>query len=220
MPTPELLGTTVAAVLTLIVYSYLLRDNPLYRIAEHLLVATGVAYALIIAVYAVLVPLLFEQLNPSRPDLLIPLVLGLMLLMKAVPRGARLGNPGLAYLVGVGLALAAGGALVGTLIPQSLATMMPVLPLGGTTPLGALDNFLFIVGTLFVFGSFLFITRQASAPEAPTAPPRSWWRRIGRWFLMITLGAIFGGIVLTFMSLLVGRWDFLLNQWLAPLLGF
>lgn len=224
--TADFLGTTVAAILTLVVYSYLLRDNPLYRLAEHLLVATSVAYTVLVTVYLVLIPRLVLPLvrNPAgRFDLLFPLVLGLLLLAKANPRVGRIGNFSLAYVLGMGLALAAGGALVGTLFPQSIATMLPLVPGAGLTPLAALGNLVIIIGTLAVLYSFTFVVaRREPTPagvEASTRSPAAVWRQVGRWFLMITFGAIFGGTTLTYIALLVGRWDFLINDWLRPLLG-
>lgn len=223
MSPDTLFGTTVAAALTLMVFSYLLRANPLSRLAEHLLVAVATAYVLAVAIHWVLLPRLLLPLGSGeRPDLLIPLVLGLLLLTKAVPSGAQLGNPSLAYLVGVGLALAVGGALVGTLFPQSAATMLPVLPGGETTLSGAIANGVVVVGTLLVLLSFLFVQRP-TAPEGESGarPERpAPWRVLGRWFMMITFGAIFGGLAMTYSALLVGRLDFLINQWLRPLLGF
>ena len=41
----EFIGLIVGFILTLLVFSYLLGDNPLYRIAIHLLVGTSAAYA-------------------------------------------------------------------------------------------------------------------------------------------------------------------------------
>ncbi len=210
---------TLSALLTLMVYSYLLRDNPLYRLAEHLLVAAGVAYALTVAVHAVLLPRLLLPLlreGTGRADLLIPLALGLLLLARALPRGSRLGNPGLAYLIGVGVALAVGGALVGTLLPQAMATMLPVLPSPTLSPQDALNNGLVVAGTVLVLLSFLYVRRSEPSPSERPAL----WRQPGRWFLMIALGSLFGGTSLTLLSLLAGRLDFLLNGWLRPLLGF
>ena len=40
----ELLGIWIAAFLTLSIYSFLYRDNPFYRFAEHLFVGMTVGY--------------------------------------------------------------------------------------------------------------------------------------------------------------------------------
>lgn len=223
----DLLNTSVAAVLTLFVYSYLFRDNALYRIAAHLVVGIGVAYALTVAIHEVLNPRLLIPLQQTiggeatRADLLIPFTLGTLLLARAVPRGARFGNYGLATLLGVGLGVAIGGALVGTLIPQLIATMLPVAPVNGISVTQAVLNLIVVVGTVLALLSFTY-TRNPRTPVldgtniAATDPP-TLLHRLGRWVLMIAFGALLGGIILTYTSVLVGRWDFLINDWLLGL---
>lgn len=227
----DLLNISIAAVLTLFVYSYLLRDNALYRLASHLMVGVGVAYALTVAVHQVLIPNLVVPLqgtiaggsNPNRADLLIPFTLGVFLLAKAVPRGARLGQYGIATLLGVGLGVAVGGALVGTLIPQLLASMLPLAPVGGVGLTRSILNIILVAGTILALLSFTY-TRNARTPTvegtniaAMDNPTLTY--RLGRWVLMIAFGAILGGTILTYTSVLVGRWDFLINDWLFELVG-
>lgn len=217
-------GVWVAALLTLMVYSYLLGDNPLFRLAEHLLVAVSVAYAALAAYHTILVPRLFSPLAAdatTRLDLALPLVLGLFLLFKSLPTISRLGNPSLGYLLGIGLGLAVGGALGGTLLPQIRGTFLPLVPGEGTDPAGAVGNIVILVGTMATLLSFRFVTGLGGAvAQAPEPARPSVWRVVGRGFLMVTLGALFGGAALTYLSLLVGRWDFLINEWLRPVLGF
>ena len=69
-PYAEGLGVSVAAILTLMVYSYLLGDNFLYRMAEHLFVGVAVAYAVVIAYHSVLVPKVSVAVGsqPYLPD--------------------------------------------------------------------------------------------------------------------------------------------------------
>ena len=43
--------------------------------------------------------------------------------------------------------------------------------------------------------------------------------QLGRIFLMFTFGAMFGSTVMARLSLLIGRMDFIINQFLLPLLG-
>ena len=67
---PEFNNISITPIITHFVYSYLLRDNALYRIAAHLLVGLGVAYAFTIAVHNILIPNLFlplERLPPAHP---------------------------------------------------------------------------------------------------------------------------------------------------------
>ena len=117
------IGTIIAAILTFMVWSYLLGDNPAFRIAEHLFVGIAVGYAVLVAWFSVVQPALFGAVAPQSPALAaVPLVLCLLLMAKVRPAWSGVGNVAVAFLVGVGAALAVGGALFGTLGPQVAAT--------------------------------------------------------------------------------------------------
>ncbi len=102
---PEMLdiaGLVLGAVLTLLIFSYLLGDNPLYRLALHLFVGALVGYSFGVVFREVVLKMALGQLQ-SNPILLVPLVMGLWLFFfKSIPRLAYIGNFVIAYLVGVG----------------------------------------------------------------------------------------------------------------------
>ena len=56
----EILGIWIAAFLTLCIYSFLYRDNPFYRFAEHLFVGISVGYGIVIAIHQGFIPLAWE----------------------------------------------------------------------------------------------------------------------------------------------------------------
>jgi len=67
----DLTGTLVAAILTLFVFSYLLGDNVLYRLAEHLFVGATVGYITVVVFHTVissklLIPLVAHCYLASR----------------------------------------------------------------------------------------------------------------------------------------------------------
>jgi len=205
----ESLGVWVGAILTLLVFSYLLGDTPLFRIVQALFVGVTIGYAITAAVYLVLIPLLFDPLfaDPvTNSYLLIPLVLGLLLLTKLRASWAPLGNVTIAFLFGVGSALALGGALDGTLLPQLSATIVP---------LDSLENVLLVVGTLGALLSFRFIQPQATRPTARLIETLGrGWGAFGRWFVMVALGALFASVAVSRISILVNRVYFMLHDWL------
>lgn len=218
---PDVIGVWGAALLTLMVYSYLVADNPLYRLAEHLLVGTAVGYAFVVAYHSVLRAQLVDPLirDPrGNWPLVVPAVLGLLLLTKARTNIAWLGNVTVAYLMAVGSALAIGGALVGTIIPQVHATLVSLSPgqLGGGLPglERALNNAILVLGTVSALMAFYF-----SAPGQRLIG-RVWgqfvggWARLGRWGIMMTFGAIFASTAVSRITLLISRVHFLLADWL------
>jgi len=210
-PYAEGLGISVAAILTLVVYSYLLGDNLLFRMAEHLFVGVAVAYAAVVAYHSVLLPKVIIPLLTAPQDNLIlgvPLILGLLLLAYVIPPLRGLSAIPLAFVTGVGAALAIGGAVTGSLLPQMQATMLPLNPEPGSQRWA--NNLVIVVGTICSLLYFYFTAR----PESPGGRLLRGLGAIGRWVLIITLGAVFGNLVMSRVSLLIGRVQFLLGDWL------
>ena len=52
----KLIGVWIAAFLTLCIYSFLYRDNPFYRFAEHLFVGISVGYGIVLSIHQGLIP--------------------------------------------------------------------------------------------------------------------------------------------------------------------
>lgn len=205
----ESLGVWVGAILTLLVFSYLLGDTPLFRVAQAIFVGVTLGYALTAAVYLVLVPLLLDPLflDPvTNWYLLVPLVLGVVLLTKLRASWAPLGNLAIAFLFGVGSALALGGALEGTLLPQLSAVVVP---------LDSLENVLLVVGALGALLSFRFVRPHITRPAARFVETVGrGWGALGRWFVLGALGALFASVAVARISILVNRVYFLLHDWL------
>ncbi|HEX7617878.1 MAG TPA: hypothetical protein VF480_04070, partial [Verrucomicrobiae bacterium] len=97
----DLIGVWVGAILTLLVFSYLLGDTPLFRIAQAIFVGIAVGYGGTAAIYLVLAPKLIEPLisdTAKNWPLFVPLVLGLLLFTKLRPAWAPLGNLSIGFL--------------------------------------------------------------------------------------------------------------------------
>src|SRR5512142_1926277 len=111
--TPEFI---IGLVFTILVLTYIIGDNVLFRLAVYILIGAGAAYAAVVVIFDVLIA------NIQRPEALVStiigLVLGALVWTKASPRVAWLGNVPMGYLVGVGAATVLGGAIIGTLGPQ------------------------------------------------------------------------------------------------------
>src|SRR5437867_7090525 len=59
------LSVWIAALLTLFAFSFLYKDNPFYRFAEHLFVGVSAGYYIILNFWTVIVPNLWEPLQKS-----------------------------------------------------------------------------------------------------------------------------------------------------------
>lgn len=222
----DALGVWIAAILTILVFTYLIRDNFLFRIASHLLVGTALGFIGAVVIRNGLVPLFLHLAADvaGLPDSLftlfadlIPLLLGALLLLKLTSnfRGTTVSNLGLAYLFGIGAALAIGGALSGALVPQLRETMISVAPQGGD--LGWINNLLIIVGTLGAFLAFRFIQPGTRPWQRAYDLVTNAWGTLGRGFIMIAFGATLASLITARVSALVGQLYFILHDVLGML---
>ncbi len=214
LSTIDLVTMSVSCLLTLMILSYTVRDNPLFRLAVYIFVGVSAGYAGAVAWYQVLLPrLLLPLISGNFISILlavVPLVLGVLLLMKISAHTARLGNISMAYLVGVGAAVAIGGAVMGTIFPQSQATM-DMFSLNASD-LGErfFEGSIILAGTLSTLIYFHF-----GAKATPEGPRRNnlvkvvGW--IGQGFIAITFGVLFAGAYAAAMTALIERLSFILT---------
>ena len=214
-------GTLVAAILTLFVFSYLLGDNVLYRFAEHLFVGVAVGYGMVIVFHAVLsaklmLPLVEALSNGDWGRVLtlgISLLLGLLLLTKPVKALSWLGSLSVAFLIGVGAALAISGAMLGTLLPQAEATanVRHYVTLYGPA-LGLFSGAVILVGAIGVLIHFHFGSREDGPIAGLRAGLVRTWGGVGRWFVLIAFAAILATTFMSRLSFLAGRIQFLVDS--------
>jgi hypothetical protein len=143
--------------------------------------------------------------------------LGLLLLARAFRPLSTLANLPLGMLFGIGAALALGGALTGSLIPQVRAAVVSVVPEDyGPGLVGwayALDAVLLSLGTIAVLSAFHFATQGRGFVSALWHGLIRALGRAGRVLLMITFGALFAGVAFTSFALLSSRLVYLAEHW-------
>jgi hypothetical protein len=192
-------GVIVGLILTLFVYSFLVKDNPLYRLAIHILVGVSAAYAAVLITRQVIVPV-FGQIreNPSSTEALlwlVPLLLALLLVVRRLPSIGWLGNGTIALLVGIGAAVALIGAISGTLLPQ-LTTVNQGHPVEG---------FFIAVLTVCTLLTFQFTGRLGQDGEWQRPRWQGGLVVIGRIVLTVTFAVLFTGVFGTSVLLLIDR---------------
>ncbi|HET9251953.1 MAG TPA: hypothetical protein VFP58_07550 [Candidatus Eisenbacteria bacterium] len=199
--------TWIAAFLTLCVFSFLYRDNPFYRFAEHLFVGAAAGYLLATQYQNVIRPNVIGPLTSGTADAqgilltLLPAMLGILLLLRVHPRLVGPARWALAFYVGVYSGIAVTGYLQAQVLAQIADT---VKPFGEGWK--AVDSALILVGLLTVLAYFFF--------SAPHTGVHGAGARVGIWFLMVAFGASFGYTVMARVSLLIARVQFLLRDWL------
>jgi len=203
------IGVWIGAFLTLFIFSFLYKDNPFYRFAEYLYVGISAGYFVAYDFHNVVIPNLYIPLKNHQFDYLIALFLGITILFRLIPKYGWVSRYGFAYSIGLGAGINFIVYLQANCMQQVQATILPIIvSSGGFNIVRTLGNLLMIVGVSSALIYFYF-----SKPHRGLLGGTA---RLGIWFLMISFGASFGYTVMSRISLLIGRMQFLIDQWIKP----
>ena len=206
--TLDLIGGWVSLVLTLMIFSYLLGDNFLYRLAVALLVGVAAGYVAVVAVESVIVPWVDATLLAEQGDMsdttfrgvravgAMPFLIGALLLFKVSPRLAPVGNLGLAFLIGSGVAVAIFGAASGTIIPLARDA-------GNAAGEDVVEGVVMVLGvvTTLIYFQYLAAERGGRIQRPRGLGPLG---SVGQAVVVVTLGALYAGGILTSLTIFSG----------------
>ena len=204
-------GTITAVALTLAIYSFLYKDNPVFKIAENLFVGVAMGYWIIITWFNILKPDVFETLivplfkdTGSAPQyaVIIPTLLGIFMLLRFSNKLSWLSRWSFAFVVGLGA-----GITIPNFIHAFILKQLSFNPLITASVPESINSFLILLGVVSVLIYFFFSMEHKGIIGGVS--------KIGVWFLMIAFGASFGFTVMARMSLLIGRIQFLIRDWLG-----
>lgn len=201
----NLFDTWIAAFMTLGILSFLYRDNPYFRFTEALFAGVSLGYYVGIVMDNTLIPNLFTPLVKDFSAnylLLLPAALGILLYSRYIPSIAWLGRFSLAAYIGYYAGVAMLQKLHGEVLPQIKDTFVALSGFGFET----FNNLIVAVGVLSVLVYFFF-----SVEHKGVLKPVS---KLGIYFIMLSFGAAFGYTVMGRISLLIGRMNFLVNDWI------
>ena len=235
---PQMLNgflVTFAAFLTLAVFSFLYQDNPVYKFAEHFYIGISAAYWMCQGFWSTIVGNLIPRISKGLSEYFqvqyrgeswdimywIPVILGVLLLMRLSSKVGWISRWALAFIVGTTAGLNFIRYLRSDFIEQISSTMLPLLVdwngIGGffsALNLSFGGQFLSIITNLVIFTGvicgivYFFFSKEHTGVFGGAS-------RVGIWILMITFGAAFGYTVMGRISLLVGRLTFLYRDWLG-----
>lgn len=227
----DLITGALSFLLTLMVLSYLIGDNPLFKIAVYLFVGVAAGYTASVVFWQVLYPKLFlptfTVLQTGAYDrgalLVVPWLGFAFILMKISPRLSGIARITMAFLVGAGAAVALAGALMGTLIPQVMATInffdMQDAAARNIQPLEVLGNgAILLLGVVTSLAYFHFGARPKADGSTKRLGLIDLLAQIGRIFIGITLGVLFAGVYAAALTALIERAASLVN-FINSLLG-
>ncbi|MDA0746054.1 MAG: hypothetical protein O2954_06005 [bacterium] len=198
-------GVILAAGLTLALYSFLYRDNQLFKFAEHLYVGVVAAYELAQVWYQNILVDVVDPLFRADPRwlVLVPTFLGLFLMTRLVGKGVWLSRLSFAFFVGLGAGLSIPRRIASFVLQQIEPSIRPIWQTGTGLDINAI---IILVGVVSVLVYFYFSVEHKGVVGGVS--------RVGIWFLMISFGASFGYTVMARLSLLIGRVSFLMEDWL------
>jgi hypothetical protein len=223
MQAADIILGLISCILTIMVLSYLVGDNPLFRVAVFIFVGVSAGYVGAVALYQVILPkVIMPLVNDPGANLLllVPILLSLLLLAKMFPRIGWLGSASMAFMVGVSAAVAVAGALIGTIVPQFLAAIAP-FGLEDSTGVGSIlenlsEGAIMLLGTVATLAYFHFgVKTSPGGGSGSTNPVMRVLGLIGQFFIAVTFGVLFTGAYAAAVSALIGRmyfiWTYILS---------
>ncbi|MFZ1683432.1 MAG: hypothetical protein WAU88_04795 [Candidatus Zixiibacteriota bacterium] len=213
--------TTFGAFLTLAIFSFLYKDNPLYKFAEHLFVGVSAGYFVVILWHNTLSPNLLQRLsdgdwyflwlNSLRPWYLIPATLGVLMFSRFSQKWAWVSRYPMAIYIGISAGLTIPLEITNRVLRQLVATMGPINwgNFGGNSFMdisAGYSQILIFLGSIAALIYFFFSTPHRGVIGVVS--------KFGIWVLMIGFGATFGFTVMNRISLFANRIQYLWQNWM------
>lgn len=207
-----LLPNIIAVLFTLLILSYVVGDNPGFRLAVHAFIGVSAGYVVAVVLVQVIANQMILPLRGGLTAQSIPaaiaLLLGVILLAKISQGTEWIARPMVAFLVGTGTAAAVAGAMLGTIYPQTLASINGFAL--GSDPLKPIEAAIILLGTISTLAYFQFTLFGKTA----SGGQRGWLMNLvaflGQTFIAITLGALFAGALSAALTALVDRVQFII----------
>ncbi len=201
IPIGELIGTWIAVGLTLMMFSFIYRDNPAFKFGEHLYLGISVGYYVNIQYWNVIYPLVIQAMKQQHNYwVLIPTVLGIFILLRVVPSLGWLSRMAFALYIGGFAGYSIPYIVHSLLLPQLSQTLQPYS--GGFGPV--VNQVIILVAVFSTLVYFFFSLEHRKTVGAIS--------RLGIVFIMVSFGASFGYTVMGRISLLIGRFQFILES--------
>lgn len=225
------IGVWIGALLTLGILSFLYKDNPFYKLTEAIFLGVSAGFWFISLFWQNLVPKLFDNLGITkllgfggedgaiqnifvhgqydhRIWYVVAGILSIMMILRLVPRIGWIARWPLAFIVGTTAGLKLTRYLASNAMVQIENTLKNFIPIGHPDFISwaNFNSLLILIGVVSGLTYFYF-SKEHKGITGTVA-------KVGIYFLMITFGASFGYTVMSRMSLLIGRLDFLYSDWL------
>ncbi|MCK4572763.1 MAG: hypothetical protein KAU36_00255, partial [candidate division Zixibacteria bacterium] len=123
----EIFEIWIMAFVTLALFSFLYKDNPLYKIAEHVFAGLSAGYYFGLIWDTVIVTQLWQPMIGGKWELIIPGILGLLMFARFWPKYSWVSRVSLAFYMGTASGIFLTSQLHGLVLKQMQATMLPLV---------------------------------------------------------------------------------------------
>jgi len=197
----DLIGVWVGVFITLMVLSFLYKENPFFRLTEYVFIGLAAGYA-----FAASLRLFIDQaLNPifvnGNLTFIVPVILGSLFYAQFTKKYSSLYRLPLSLAIGYGLGVTIWSVFATFFVKQVIATMIPLFT---GDVLTTFDNVVLVAGTILSLSYFILHREQTGVWGGFT--------KIGKYFILATLGAVFGSTVLGRMAIIIQRVQFLVGD--------
>lgn len=147
--TSDIVGIWIGVTFTLAIMTFLIKDNPLYRVVEMFYIGIANGYMINIEYWNVLFNFFISKLNPElgvsyqiRTDpaaidlylaqthqelwVIIPAIFGIFIVLRLVPGLAWLSKYSFTFVIGIGSGFSIPQGVFGVFLPQLVATLKPI----------------------------------------------------------------------------------------------
>jgi hypothetical protein len=197
----DLIGVWVGVFITLMVLSFLYKENAFFRLTEYIFIGLSSGYALA----ASLRLFINQALNPIFVDgnltFIIPIIIGALFYAQFTKKYSSLYRIPLSLSIGYGLGVTIWSVFAEFFVRQITATMVPII---SGSALVTLDNVVLVAGTILSLAYFILHREQKGVWGGIT--------KVGKYFILATMGAVFGSNVLGRMAIIIQRMQFLLGD--------
>jgi hypothetical protein len=198
----SVIGGFIGTLFIISVMSMLWKDNVFFRFGQAAIMGATVAHYTFMNFQSV-------HNNAIKPIMagnllfIVPLVLGLLMYSRLRSDVSWLAKYPTSVLVGAGTGVMIAGTLRGQIIDQVKQTVLDAFT--------GFNGILIFIGVVTAFSFFIFTKEHTGALGTSV--------KIGRVFLMISLGANFSGELVWYLTQMIGRLMYILKEFIWPLLG-
>lgn len=209
----------IAGGLTLIMFSFLYKDNPLFKLGEHLYVGLSVGYGLVYAWFSIIWPDLVNPLYRAvtaafgrqwKPPLesyetlwlLVPFIFSILMLTRFYGKTSWLSRWSFAFITGAVSGMAIPYVISAQIFKQLVPTLQSLYQPGANIWMTILDTSAIIIilaGVVAVLIYFFFSTEHKKTVGVIA--------RIGVFYMMVSFGASFGYTVMGRETLAIMRFS-------------